>query len=393
MKKIALLLLLFLPLHKMIPNGLHDLEIQTLNVQLSNELVYLSQEVRQTILELKYLLPTRKWSTPGKILSLDIQNDGNIALYEHVDALVGECLEACTHLQHDQKTALQAALEKYQALLHSGKAHLIFSERDNEQSQTRGCGGMSSNVKKICKLAVRCLSIQGSFYVNGVDFSVLTALAGAIGATGPAGVQGIAGVLGAVGAAGPAGAAGIAGAIGAIGAAGAAGIQGAPGIPGIAGIGGILGYASACNTSAQTIVPDGSVTFDTPGLSLGVTPPIVAGSTVTIITTGVYFIQYSVRGRPSTLVPPSALQFQLITPAIIGCATYASDVQSISFNVGDPYETEVVNGFVIAPLAAGDILQLQNITNDSGDSVTLTGTVVGTTTIAVNASILVMRLA
>jgi hypothetical protein len=345
-------------------------------------------------------LPSHTWSTPFKILALDIQDEGNVAFYEHVDAIVKEGLEACTHLSHDQQAPLQASLERYQTRLRSGKAHLIASGRDNEQSQTRGCGGMSSNVKKICKLAVRCLSVQGKFFVNGVDFSVLTALAGAIGATGPAGVQGIAGVLGAVGAAGPAGAAGIAGAIGAIGAAGAAGIQGAPGVPGIAGIGGILGYASACNTSAQTIVPGGFVTFDTPGLSLGVTPPIAAGSMVTIVTTGVYFIQYSVRGTPSTLAPLSTLQFQLIynttpvtVPVAIGCATYASDVQNTSFSAGDPYETEVVNGFVITSLAAGDVLQLQNITNDSTDSVALTGTVVGTTTIAVNASILVMRIA
>jgi hypothetical protein len=399
MKKIALLLLLCLPV-QVISNDLHDLEIQTLNTHLNNELVYLSQEVRQTILDLRYLLPTHAWSTPCDILSLDIEEDGNVAVYKQMDSIVKECLEACDQLSHDQRSALQASLEEYQALLWSGRAHLTFSERgeESERPQTRGCSiSSSSNVKKICKLSVRCLSIQGSFYVNGVDFSVLTTLAGAIGATGPAGAQGIAGVIGAIGATGPAGAAGIAGVIGAIGAAGAAGPVGPQGIPGIPGVGGILGYTAACNSSDQTIIPDGYVTFDTVGVSAGITPPVIDGSTFTTVTAGVYYIQYQVRGTPGSLTPPPALEFQVIynttpvtAPIIIGCATYASDVQTTSLAAAG---TLVVNGFTIVSLPVGAVLQLQNITNSSTVPVSLAGVVVGTTTTAVNAAMVVMRIA
>jgi hypothetical protein len=402
MKKINLQSLLFfllapLPILKADDSG--DINIDALNAHLDYELVHLSQDVCHSILALNHLLPNHTWSTTFKNLSLDIEDEGTIALCDDVKNVVDESLDACKTLPPDQSDALQASLEEYKKHLGSGQARITFSDdadEISEQTQTRGCGG--SNVKKICKLSVKCLSINGSLYVNGVDFTTLLGLAGSIGATGPAGIQGVAGFIGAIGAAGPAGAQGIAGALGAIGAAGAAGVIGVPGTPGIAGLGGVLGYTYACNTAAQVVPAGGIVTFNNSAEpSSRISPPAPGSSTFTILFSGVYYIQYHVRGTPGTLSGangPSALSFQVtvfngVTTTPITCATYASSVQITSLAAAG---TESVSGFVVVHLTAGNFIRLQNITNSSTDSVTLAAVPIGGTS-AVSASLLIMQVA
>lgn len=392
--KLFFLLCLLMQLH-MIRAGLPILDIKT-----SDSFVYINKRARESIVELENLLPQHHWSSQFKKLSKDIQDQGTVALHQQVDQIVNECLDVCNNLSSPRLRPLQAHLQTYQKRLQSGEADLtIEQDGDVYQTQTR------SKCKKFCRLCVGCLSV-GRLFVNGVDFTNLTLLAGAvgaagpqgaqgiagvlgaIGAAGPQGAQGIAGVLGAIGAAGPAGAQGIAGAIGAIGAAGAAGATGAAGIPGV---GGILGYAYACNTATTTVLAGGNVTFSiSTAPAFGITPPAPAGTSFTILTSGIYTIQFHVRGTPLTLTPPSALQFEATangTP--LPCANYASSVQTTSLPAAG---TEAVNGYTLVALTAGDVIQLHNVTLDSADSVSLADVPVGGPS-SVNASMMILRVA
>lgn len=419
--KTVLMFSLMMPLPSVAADIVQDGGIHALDAQLHHSLVYLNNDVRKIIIELKDLLPYRAWSTIFKNICQDIQDEGTVALYQDVDQIVYECQEACNMLPYDQRCSMQLQLEQYKQLLHAGKAYISVCGHD-EGDQTL-VTRKNKCFLKVCKLCVGCLSVSGHLFVNGVDFSALNAIAGAIGATGPQGIQGIAGVLGAIGAAGPQGAQGIAGVLGAIGATGpqgaqgiagvlgavgAAGPQGAQGIagvigaigasgatgaqgePGIPGVGGILGFAYACNTAAQTVAAGGNVTFNlSASPSAGITPPTPGGDSFTIITAGVYLIQYHVRGTPASLTPPSALEFEVTSGGTpLPCSTYASSVQSTSLAAAG---TEAVNGFTIVSLPATAIIKLHNITLSSVDSVGLAAVPVGGTS-AVNASMSIIRL-
>ena len=187
---------------------------------------------------------------------------------------------------------------------------------------------------------------------------------------GASGAPGATGSPGATGATGNTGDTGASGATGSPGATGATGNTGMTGSPGATGTGGILGYAYACNTAAQVVTAGGFVTFNlSASPSFGITPPAPAGDSFTILASGVYLIQYQVRGTPASLTPPSALQFEVTdngTP--LACSSYASDVQTTSLAAAG---TEAVNGYTIVTLAAGDVIALHNITFSSADSVSL----------------------
>jgi hypothetical protein len=352
MKKInvlSLLVCLLVPLHALKADGLENIDIDVLNAQVNYELVYLNDDVCQSIVKLKYLLPDHEWSAAFRQLHFDIEDDGNIALHKDVSKVINESLNACRNMSHDQRHEIRAALEKYKTHLRSGKAHLRFSDSGDDalETQTRSCG--SSNVKKICKLSVKCLSVNGRFFVNGVDFSVLTALAGAIGATGPAGIQGIAGL------------------VGAIGAAGAAGPQGIPGIPGI---GGVLAYGYVYNVTPINPVGIGvPFTFDSNGPLSGVTHAALS-SNIVVTSAGTYSITFSVSGTN-----PGQIEI-FINGAPVPSTVYGSGAG-----------TQQDNGQVILALGAGDTITLVNV----GASQILAPNIGGTST-TVNASVLVLRL-
>ncbi len=255
---------------------------------------------------------------------------------------------------------------------------------DADQIQTRG-----RKCKKFCKLSIRCLTvngterINGNLFVNGTEFSDLAALgralvASGLSATGPTGPC----------CTGPTGAAGVTGPAGATGPQGPTGPTGITGATGATGAGGSLGYAYVCNTAAEVVATGANVTFNiTTPPSSGITPTATG---FTILTAGVYRIQYQVRGTPETLTPPSALEFQITSNGTpIACGTYASDVQNTTLAAGG---TEAVNGYTIVSLPAAATIALANITNSSADSVSLAAVPVGGTT-AVNASIMIEQLA
>ncbi|MDR3550515.1 MAG: collagen-like protein [Candidatus Babeliales bacterium] len=404
--KIFFLLSLLVPLHSVVADGpqgaMPDLHIIE---QLNNELVYIGTRARKSIVALEELLPEHTWSPEFKNLCLDIKDEGNVALYSHVADVVDECLAVCNQLPHDQLKVVQTHLEEYKERLNAGEVHLINMENE-APAQTR-------KVKKICKLCVGCLAVTGHLFVNGVEIipgtvggtgplgetgptgptgapggSTGPTGATGVGATGPTGITGTTGATGSAGATGPTGTTGPTGATGA----GATGATGATGTPGPS-----LGYAYACNTAAQVVAAGGNVTFNlSASPSSGITPPAPAGNSFTILTSGVYRIQYQVRGTPSTLTPPGALQFELTANSVeappgtvLGCSTYASDVQTTSLAAAG---TEAVNGYTIVNLTAGDVIRLHNITLSSVDSVSLAAVPVGGTS-AVNASMLIERLA
>jgi hypothetical protein len=152
------------------------------------EFVYLNEKVCQSIIELKNRLPHHQWSELFQNLCLDIVDEGNVALYEDVDYVVNECLAVCKYQQYEHSLrSIQVHLREYKEILDSGAAYVEFSGDELVDMQAKG------KSKKICRLCVKCLSVNGSLFVNGVNYSDLAALAGAIGATGAAGLSGVLG--------------------------------------------------------------------------------------------------------------------------------------------------------------------------------------------------------
>jgi hypothetical protein len=245
------------------------LDIHNLNEQWNSELVYLSQEACQSIIELKNSLPQHEWSETFKNLCLEIEDAGNVALYEQVNYVVQECLAVLDYHQNDQLSRIQTCLQEYKEILNSGRAHVqLFDE--SEQLQTK------SGCKKICRLRVECLQVNGSLFVNGANYSNLAAIAGAIGA---AGLAGPTGPTGATGATGPC-------------------CTGATGATGPTGTTGVIGYAEYIFTtqSPNNSVPPGTAfTISTPvfnSIPSDVISSAGAGGTVFELAPGTYVIDY-----------------------------------------------------------------------------------------------------
>ena len=144
---------------------------------------------------------------------------------------------------------------------------------------------------------------------------------GATGATGPTGPAGPGGGIGPTGPTGPTGPSGL---VGPAGATGATGDQGA-----------VFGYAYLENTAPQTNIQDGDViTLNPVTLSAGYT---AASSGVTVPTTGLYLVAYTVNTNGQggvivynngTPIPSSAFGNQISGDVIIGNSI-------LQFNAGD----------------------------------------------------------
>lgn len=123
-KKILLAVLLLV-----VSCGIHSQEnsftyddIDHINKQLNNSLVYISEQIRHDILLLHSLFFDHNWSPLFRTLYLDLQEDATIALYEQVDQIVEECLAALS--LHNDVSEMRADFQEYQALLHAGQMHI-----------------------------------------------------------------------------------------------------------------------------------------------------------------------------------------------------------------------------------------------------------------------------
>lgn len=151
---------------------------------------------------------------------------------------------------------------------------------------------------------------------------------------------------------------------------------------------GMLGYGYVFHTGAQEVPVDGTVTFNNLSApSLGITPN---ADGFLIVTTGVYFIQWHIRGLPLNNGVPSdeGLWFEITADNVsLGAgASYLSDLQVAALTVDDELVTD---GTTLVFLTAGQQIRLHNLTNASTDTVRLETLPDGAT----NATMLILRLA
>ncbi len=199
---------------------------------------------------------------------------------------------------------------------------------------------------------------------------------GATGATGPAGDAGPTGATGPAGDAGPTGVTGPAGDAGPTGVTGPIGLDGATGATGATGAAGVSAssdFAYIYNLDAATVAVSAPVLFSTNGpIGGGVVSHAPGFSTVTVNTTGVYEIGFSVSG-----VEPNQLTLFVNGSPVAG-STYGSGAG-----------TQQNVGVTMVALSSGDLVQLVNST--SAAAVTLQ-TLAGGTEVNVNASLTFKRL-
>ncbi|MCU4997906.1 collagen-like protein [Bacillus cereus] len=119
-----------------------------------------------------------------------------------------------------------------------------------------------------------------------------TGITGPTGVTGRTGVTGPTGITGKTGVTGPTGVTGLTGVTGPTGDTGSTGITGPTGVTGPAGVG-LTNYLYIFDTTNQSIVVGGSVTFNTNGPIIGSAFTHIAGTgNITINTRGTYVAEF-----------------------------------------------------------------------------------------------------
>lgn len=357
MIKAFLLLSLLAPYHAIRAEiSQSDSELNELNAQLNNSLVYIDEDVRQSLVYLEDTLPNHAWSSNFRNLCKDIRNEGTVVTHDFISQTLNECFGACSKLSESDAYSVRTTLVNYVHKLANGKAHISALDDESEDdnaADTRGCC-KKKKPKKICSLCVKeCLSagalsvrgnvtIGGTLIVGGVNFNTLAGIAGAPG---------------------------VAGAIGAAGAAGAPGTMGVPGIPGI---GGVLGWGYIYNLGSVTIAPEAPILFDTNGPLNGITH--TAGSAaINIVSAGTYLINFSVSGTQPN-------QF----------AISVNGAPNLSTIYGSGAGTQQNDGQAILVLQAGDVVNVINHTSSGGIGL---ATPIGGTAASINASIVILRIA
>ncbi|MBY0110333.1 MAG: hypothetical protein K2X90_04440 [Candidatus Babeliaceae bacterium] len=123
----------------------------------------------------------------------------------------------------------------------------------------------------------------------------------------------------------------------------------ATGTPGVPGIGGDLAYGYEYNVGAATVAANTAVSFSNQDLSSGIT---LAADSMTATNSGIYRVQFEVRGFDSTNPNTFPLKFSLQNNGS-DFASFASDTLTSG--------TAVVNGAAMVTLAAGDVITLVNV--------------------------------
>ncbi len=157
--------------------------------------------------------------------------------------------------------------------------------------------------------------VEGPRGVTGpVGPTGATGVAGPVGPTGATGGAGPVGPTGATGVAGPVGPTGATGVAGPVGPTGATGATGPIGPTGATGPALATGVLTALDTTAQSTVEEGDITFNTTPVIVGTSISHEEGSAVFVITEeGVYLVTFSSLVSPGTATSiPSTLIITLL---------------------------------------------------------------------------------
>jgi hypothetical protein len=231
---------------------------------------------------------------------------------------------------------------------------------------TAGGGQTAVKLPPFLRATLICGDTRGLRGFKGVPGK-----AGADGATGPAGP------VGSTGATGPEGAAGATGPIGPMGPTGINGVVGTPGLAGINGTNGInapTGYAYVYDTSAPTVGVEADVVFSSAGLTSGGITHVAGTAGITLTVAGTYKVTYSV----------SAVERNQMAVFINGAASPGGGYESADAGQQN-------TGQMIVAVTAGSVLTIRNHT--SPGAVHLQNTAGGSALLAVDASVLIERLA
>lgn len=242
-------------------------------------LVYLDQDVKDSLLILKGLMPTRyAWSKNFCSLCEDIASECNVACRGQIMEVVNEAMKACNELNAKQAEALKHHFSEYKSMIEEGKAGMENMGQHKTQSKSFDCTKMI----KLCRLTTDTLKVNGvdlndwcdlADYVNqdanlGADgLPGPTGDRGPTGATGATGSTGLTGIVGVTGPTGPTGATGATGVTGVTGDTGPTGLTGATGATGVTGATGpssnsLLGYIFANSTgTSKNISTQGNENF------------------------------------------------------------------------------------------------------------------------------------
>jgi hypothetical protein len=178
-----------------------------------------------------------------------------------------------------------------------------------------------------------------------------TGATGATGATGPTGPTGSTGSTGATGVTGPTGATGPTGLTG-TGSTGPTGLTGPTGPTGATGFA-LPGFLYVFSDTQQIVLLETDVTFDLLGSNSGDFTFIPPSNQIIVNTVGDYRINFML-----TADTGSIFQF---TVFVNGVATLGS-----TYGSGVGGEINTIEGQVLLPLAAGDVISLRNHTSSSG---------------------------
>ena len=221
---------------------------------------------------------------------------------------------------------------------------------------------------------------------------------GAIGATGATGSTGSTGNTGATGSTGSLGTPGTNGSTGATGPTGATGATGTAGTSGTNGATGATGEAAASsflyvyNLNAEVVASGGVVIFSNTQIGGGIANS--AGSSFVLTESGVYQLDFHVRGTPAT---NDRIVFRLDADGVqIPGTEYSSDLRppaptifafaAPALTATSTTDTRALNGFVTTFLAAGTTITVHNV---NSDAVTLPADLNS----PVNASLRILRIA
>ncbi len=225
-----------------------------------------------------------------------------------------------------------------------------------------------------------------------------TGASGATGSTGSAGSTGNTGATGATGSPGTPGTNGAAGATGNTGATGATGATGTAGTSGTDGATGATGESAASsflyvyNLNAEVVASGGVVIFSNSQIGAGIANS--AGSSFVLTESGVYQLDFHVRGTPAT---NDRIKFRLDADGVqIPGTEYSSDLRppaqisvfaaALALSATSTTDTRALNGFVTTFLAAGTTITVHNV---NSDAVTLPADLNS----PVNASLRILRIA